>query len=243
MVDVVVSDLAAQQIATAITTASAAQVAATTTQNVMLEKLFGATATTASPGGITAASTAAAKSVGDLLAKMDAQTKAINELTVAMGKVASSVETITTAAANMHYTQTQMLTTQQLAVSDQIKNNKFNQLTTNAALTRAELPPTEVKPEEMKTTITNGVKDIGVIKLETLASNTISETLSDTAAKGIKISQEWVAQTAFGKWITSYYAEAKVQAQILFADGEAKAKLETDLKTMRDARLMPTAGK
>lgn len=243
MVDVVVSEVAATQIATAVTAASAANVAAMTAHNLILEKLFGTTATVASPGGITAATTASAASIGDLLSKMDSQTKAINELTVAMSKVASSVETITTAAANIQYTMTKQLTTQQLQAADQIKNNKFQQITTNAALERAELPPTEVKPTDMKTSIINGVNEISVINLQTTATNVITETLADSTVKGLKISQEWIAQSAFGKWITSYYGEAKIQAQLLFADGQTKDKLETQLKTIRNARLIPTATK
>jgi hypothetical protein len=95
------------------------------------------------------------------------------------------------------------VTTQQLAVADQIKSNKFQQLNTNAALDRAELPPVEVKPDDMATSITTAVQDVGAIKLQATAAQLVESNISAgiawtaTQANNI-ISQSFVGKAAAG---------------------------------------------
>ena len=243
MPDIVVSEVAAQAIAAAITAQTTADKANTLALTLAMEKYFGTSATTASAGGLVAAVTAGSATQSQILNAINAQTKAINELSLAVGKVAASVESITNAAANIQVTMTQQLTTQQLQAADQIKNSKFQQQTTNAALKRADLPETVVAPDEMKKSISNAVTDIGVIKAQTAATSYLTDTISETSARALKISTEWIASTAFAKWIKDEYAIRKLQAEALFADKEAKAKIDEQIVTLRNARLMPTAAK
>lgn len=239
MAEVVVSEVAATAIAGAITAQTTANQANLVLLLASLEKQFGPAATKI-PGTIPAILAGQLGTSSDILKSINAQTEAIEKLTLAMGKVASSVESITTAAANIQYTANQQLVTTQLAVADQLNNNKFQQLTTNAALERAELPPTEVKPDELKVSVTNAVSNVGVVQAQVAATSYITDSLSKGATEGLRISQEWVAQSAFGKFISSYYAEAKVQGQLLFAEEKAKAKLIEARDAIRAAR--QTAG-
>ena len=123
MPDLVVSDVAAQAIAAAITAQTTALGGIATANVAQQEALFGKTAVTMSPGGLTAATTRLASHLEAVLGAVNAQTKAVNELNMAVAKVAGSIETLTSAAASIQFTMTKKLTTQKLAVSDQLKNN------------------------------------------------------------------------------------------------------------------------
>lgn len=243
MAEVVVSEVAATSIATAITAQTSADKAAQILLFAELEKLFGSAASTASPGGLVAAVTAGSATQAQLLEAMNAQTKAIDEMSLAIGKVAASIETITTAAANIQYTMNQQLVTSQIVASDQINNNKFQQQTTNAALARADLPETKVEPDDMKTSIATAVENVSVVQAQAAATSYITDSISKGATEGLRISTEWVASTAFAKWIKDEYAIRKLQAEALFADKTAKAKIEESIAKIRNARLMPTAAK
>lgn len=241
MPDIVVSDVAAQAIAAAITAQTTAQAAAATAHALQLESLLGKTAVTTSPGGITAATTRVASHLEAVLGALNEQTKAVNQLNMSVAKVAESIETLTTAAASIQFTMTKQLTTQQLAVSDQMNNNKFNQLTTNAALERAELPATEVKPTDMKTTIVSGIENIGVVNAQTTASSLLTQGVTEAATEGFAISQKLIAQSTFGKWVGKYYADAKIQAQLLFADAQQKQALLQAQEKVKAVKLTPLA--
>lgn len=216
--------------------------AAVTANTAMLEKLFGSAASTASVNGITAAAINSAGGIKDIGASINGQTKAVQDLTTATTKISNSVEVLTRAAATIQYTMTQQLTTQQLMAADQIKNNQFQQVTTNAALQRANLPPTEVPRSAYLQQVTNAVQDISIVKAQTFATNLITESLTDAGTKGFTIAQAWVVESAFGKWVSSYYSEAKLQAQILFADDTAKITLREQLAEIRSRRLTPAGG-
>jgi hypothetical protein len=235
MADLVVSDIAALKIAASIDAMTLLIGKIDLANIAMVSTTFGVAAAKI-PGTIPAILAGQAGTQSDILKAISAQTEAIDNLSLAVGKVAASVESITTAAANIQYTMAQQLTTQQLAVSNQVKNNKFQQLTTNAALVRAELPPTEVKPDDMKTAVVNGFQDISLIKAQTIVTSYVSDTITNGTTEGLKIGQAWVAQTAFGKFLTSYTTEAKLSAQIIFADEKTKAKLVLARDQIRTAR-------
>lgn len=242
MPDIVVSDIAAIKIAASVEALTLALGEIALLRNTLQESTFGSTAA-AIPGTIPSILAGQSATQSDILKLIKAQTESLNKMQLAIGGVASSVQTITTAAANIQYTLNQQLTTQQFMAADQIKNNKFQQMATNASLERAELPPIEVKPDDMKSAIVNGFNDISVIKAQSTVIDYASNALTSAATEGFKISQQWVAQTAVGKFLSSYAAEYEIQAKILFAKEDAKAELIQQLATIRTARANGAGGK
>jgi DNA polymerase III alpha subunit (gram-positive type) len=235
MPDIVVSDIAAQKIAASIDILTAAIGEISLVQNALQESTFGSTAR-GIPGTIPAILVAQAATHTDMLNAMGAQTKAINQVQQSIGNLGSELGKVTTAAANMQYIMTQQLITTEFMASDQIKNNKFQQLTTNAALERANLPKTEVKPDDMKTAVVNGFQDISVIRAQSTVISYASNAVTSAATEGLKITQTWAAQTALGKYLALYKQEAELSYQIMFAEGEAKRLLTEQRNAIRTAR-------
>ena len=147
MSEPVVSDAAAAKIAIAVKEAAVAISSAIGGHASLMNLTLGANSTNF-PDSLPSVAQASASNLGYIHSAILANTEAVQELTVATGKIANAVDVLTKAAGTMAYTSIQSLNTQQLAYADQVKNNKFNQKTTNAALERAGVPPTEVKPEE-----------------------------------------------------------------------------------------------
>lgn len=239
---VAVSEAAALKIAASVDALTALLTTNQAANVAMVTSTFGVAAAKI-PGTIPAVLSAQSGHQLSILKAIGEQTKAINNLSLSVGKVAQGTESVVTAAANIQYTLSQQLTTAQFAAADQIKNNKFQQKTTNASLERAGLPPTEVKAEDMKDAVKQGFEDISVIRAQSTIISYGTATLTEAATEGLKISQAWVAQTAFGKFLTSYTTEAKISAQLIFAEGEAKQKLEEALAAVRDLRQTGGASK
>jgi hypothetical protein len=242
MPDIVVSDIAAMKIAASIDALTLFQTENVLTTAALVGTTFGVAASRI-PGTIPAILATQAATQSDILKLIDAQTKSLNKMQLAIGGLSQSVQTVTTAAANIQYTLNQQLTTQQFMAADQIKNNKFQQMATNASLERAKLPTIEVKPDDMKTAIVTGFNDISVIKAQATVIDYASNAITSAATEGFKISQQWVAQTAVGKFISSYAAEYEIQAKLIFAKDDAKAELIKQLDDIRTARNTAGASK
>lgn len=241
MSEPVVSDAAAKAIALSVEKAATAITAAISGHAATMNLTLGANSTNF-PDSLPSVAQASASNLGYIHSAIQAQTEQIVNLTVAVGKISNSLDILTKAAGTMAYTSIQSLNTQQLAYADQVKNNKFNQKTTNAALERANLPPTEVQPEEFKKEVADRVVDLGTIKAQNAAVDVIQSTVTEYTKAGFEMATKWVAESAFGKWVQDYYAEAKVQVQLLYADEKTKAKLEEQLRKMKEAKKMPSNG-
>jgi hypothetical protein len=222
---------------TAISTLSTAISANT----AMIEKQFGSAAATVSPGGITSIASDSADSLFAIYGAIVKQNDILRDINTTLGKLANQMETSTTGMANVQYGLTKMSTIQAMAFADQTRNNKFQQKATNAALVDAGKEPIVVKPDEFTVAAKQTLTDIGSVNLQVKGANLLEEYLTEGITKGLTISQQWIAESAFGQFITSYYAEAKIQAQLLYADDKTKEALEKSLKEIRRKRLNPNA--
>jgi hypothetical protein len=92
----------------------------------------------------------------------------------------------------------QGVTTQQMAVADQIKNNQFQQATTNAALTRSDLPPTVVPTQTFQERLSATINDTVSFKSLVGASSLISSTLSDAATYTTTLVTGYIAESYVG---------------------------------------------
>jgi hypothetical protein len=212
-------------------------------QTAMIEKQFGTLWPTASPGGLSAQAAITASNTGVMLSKFDDLKTQLEALTTAVGSVSNQQERVLTALANIQWNMTKSNTIQAMAYSDQVRNNKFQQKATNQALADAGKDPIVVKEDEFITAAKQSLTDTASVNAQVAATSVVQDFVTESLTKGIEISQQWILQSAFGKWIASYYAEAKIQTQLLYADEKTKRVLETQLASLKAARLSPATAK
>jgi hypothetical protein len=118
----------------------------------------------------------------------------INDMTVLLTtmidqqqKMVSAIELIQNALAGVSSQIASGVTTQQVAVSDQIKMNKFKKQSANDALDRAGLPPVEVKEPAFKEATEEAVQDTLIFKSQIGITTLIERQISEAFA--------WVALT------------------------------------------------
>ncbi len=139
-------------------------------------------------------------------------------------------------------------TTAQLAYIDQVKNNAFNQQTTNAALKRADLPPTVVTPGALQDMVSQTVADVANLNLQ---SQVVSATnYGVAAAQGYAIEQSkwliekaWVGSGAAGLWNTVKKQWNKLfgaAEEVKGAIAEKKAQVRTNLLGVPESQLPNT---
>jgi hypothetical protein len=187
---IAVSEAAATSIAAAIREQTINQTALYSTFIAYLDLNFGQSAALI-PGSPATAQRVQAQAVNDisvvLTNMMDQQQKLI-----------SSIEVIQTALAGLNSQAAAGVTTQQLALSDQIKANKFKQQTTNDSLKRAGLPETKVAEESFIESTKEMVDNTLILKSQISVASLIERQLSD-ALKWIGTTMlDLVSQTFIG---------------------------------------------
>jgi hypothetical protein len=208
-------------------------------QTLALGSLFGPTA--AATPGLTQIVSGQAESIKLINEKMSTLADKLEQLSTAVGGVNKSQADVLTALANMQFTLIETKTIQTMAFADQSYNNKFQQNATNQALADAGKPAIEVKPEEVAAATKRSIVTVGTINGQVAATNIVQEYVISAVTKGYAISQQWIAQTAFGKFVQDYYAVAKIQTQLLYADEKTARELKDQLNVIRARRTNPTA--
>jgi hypothetical protein len=217
--------------------AAAAILAHTTAMNA----LFNPVQALKTPGTPASTMYVAASSLNDMSSQMSdlvTQTKDINAnlqiLIQAINAMGSAVQLQTTTA--------------QLAYIDQVKNNSFNQKTTNAALERANLPPTVVTTGDLQNMVTSTVTDVANLNIQ---SQVVSATnYGIAAAQGYAIEQSkwllqkaWVESGAAGIWQTVKKGWNKlfnIAEDTKGAIVEKKAQVRTNLLGVPESQLPNT---
>lgn len=82
----------------------------------------------------------------------------------------------------------QAVAVQTLAVAEQIKNNKFTQTATNAALTRSKLPPVVVQPADAQTAVTEAITSAGTVSAQAAASGFVTNTIAQAGTFMVQVS-------------------------------------------------------
>ena len=213
------------------TTAIAANTAA-------LEQLFGPTA--AATPGLTAIVSGQAEHIRDISKGIGDLASKFEDLSTAINGVSKGNKDILTALANIQFTLLETKTIQTLAYADQSRNNQFQQKATNQALVDAGKPPIEVKQEEFVAATKQSLVDVGYLNAQVAATNIIQEYVVAGITKGYAISLEWIAQTSFGTFVQDYFAIAKIQTQLLYADDKTARALREQLAVIRARRTNPT---
>jgi hypothetical protein len=210
-------------------------------QTTELEKLFGSAAVSA--GGLTSIVSGQAKSIKDINDKLSTLIGKFSSLETAVVNINKGQADILTALANMHYVAIETKTIQTMAFIDQAENNQFQQKATNQALVDAGKPPIVVEPAEFEASTKKSVVAIGTLNAQVAGTNIVQDYVTGALTKGIAISQNWIAQTAVGKFVTDYYAIGKLKTQLIFADETAKLKIQDEINTIYARLTNPSAPK
>jgi len=217
---IAVSDQAAQAIAAALKAHTQAMVAAV------------GPGASRSPGTI-------AHTIDSLNQQQPLMLKAVQDLTTQIRGLNTNIGTLTaemeknrTGLANIQFTMSRQLATQQLSVSNDIRVAKFQEKTVNTALAEAGKPPIEVTPTNFVEGVKTSVEDISVLNAQTTIAATVTNVVTSAVTEGIKISTQWAGQTAVGQFVTSYVTELKLKTQLLYADDEARAKINDALSEL-----------
>jgi hypothetical protein len=197
MVDVVVSEVAAAAIATAVDDLNfniGTLIAAHNTQMALL----------------VAANQAAAINMGGCWEKLA-------DIELRMRKADARMEVMQTGLAHISNTMADAATTAQMAYLDQVKNNEFQQQTTNASLARGGHPPTVVQPADLLTKLQKNIQEVTILKGEVAATNLVSGFISDGITKAWTTSYEWVATSAVGTFLSAQFTILETKVSYLFS--------------------------
>lgn len=186
------------------------------------------------------------------IAVLRAQALAINDMAVLMAemidqqkKLTSTVKVLQSAMGSVSANIAAGVTTQQLVAADQIKNNQFQQQTTNAALVRAELPPTVVQPTAIRASIESAVTDTLVVKSQVKASALVEEQITSAVSWTQTTVTNIVADSFIGSAATSAWTTLKgwlniTEPPVKETVAEGKAKVRGTL--LADPGVIPPDG-
>ena len=183
--------------------------------------------------------------VGSFMSVAKAQAQALNDMASMQADMLESTQSIatnlTTIASVLSGISGQIaasVTTQQLAVSDQIKNNKFQQLTTNAALKRSDLPETVIPNDSLVSTFKATSQDVVSFKAQITAANLVQQSITDTLSYGQTLATQYLKDTFVGAWGANVKTFFKGLIKVTDPEAEAKKKLITTNASKRGQPLL-----
>jgi hypothetical protein len=197
MPDLVVSDLAALAIAESIDTLNFNIGTLIAAQNTQLALLV-------------AANQAAAINMGGCWEKLA-------DIEIRMRKADVRMEVMQTGLASISNKMADAATTAQMAYLDQVKNNEFQQQTTNASLARGGHPPTVVQPADLLTKLQKNIQEVTILKGEVAATNLVSGFISDGISKAWTTSYQWVATSAVGTFLSAQFLVLETKVAYVFS--------------------------
>lgn len=209
--DIAVSDNAALAIAAAIREQTAVHSKIETTLGLSLVQLQTLTAFLAANHSVAAASTpgSPAASLRVIAGAFNDSAQLSGYLIKNQSEVSAMIDKISTGLASISAHIAQGVTTQQIVAADNIRNNKFQQQTTNDALERAKLPKTEVTPAKQQEAVGSAISDVADLKLQVAASNLVANTITDGLVFAQTQLLSWVSQTWIGSAATTAWGQLK----------------------------------
>ena len=224
---ITVDDTLATAAIAAQTAAMIADTAVTAAQTVWFEKNIGLLGLK-TPGSFISQVSVVADSLNDTTVILSEMLEKQKELVAQLGSIQTSLNAVSSQIASG-------VTTQQLAVADQIKSNKFQQLNTNAALARAELPPIEVKPADMGDSITSAIADVGALKIQATAAQLVESNISAGIAWTTTQTSNIISESFVGT--AAIAAKKSIKTWLGFVDPEV---VKTQIQKKAAARAAKT---
>jgi len=239
MPDLVVSDVAALAIASAIEK----QTLANAVNNKLLiaanEKLFGSLANEASASGITAQVSRSVLALNDIRNKLQAQADSAKAMETLIGNLTKAVETQTKALDNIQSTQIKRLQTEQVVCVDTLKANQHHQAVVADSRADQGKGPIVITPEQKKASFEESQKAIFDLRATQSVQSIIEEYLTDAFTEGKRIALVLYTDSAIDKWITDNWGKVKAQVAVLFSTEKVKEKLQTTQTSLAQLKLDP----
>lgn len=186
-----------------------------------LQFQFSALAAKTDVGSAAASLSSAASSTGLLVKQIGTTNDLLMKLNTNVQLVANSMEVVSRGLATISSHASESVVTQQMAYADQAKNNKHQQLTTEAAQEAAGLPKTVVTPELTVATIQATIQDVSVVKAQATAASLVTDGAATAFAFASTTVTSWAAQSAVGQWIKKAYGDVEISVKALFAKEKA----------------------
>jgi hypothetical protein len=202
-----------------------AQVALLTAQVTALNGLVTANltpagiATPGTPVAIWSAQEDAMRGIWEMLEEINDR---LEEMCVQQTAIEARLDTQTRGLANLAHHAAEQATTMQMAYIDQVKNNQFQQTTTNNALAAVGKPPTIVTPDDILNRIKKNIEDVSIVKAEQSATNMVFTYISETISNAVVTAETWWLSTALGSFIAESWITLKLKVKTLFGIQEAK---------------------
>lgn len=194
---------------------------AVTANTTVLEKNIGP-ASLANIGSLGHQTSLIASNTALMVSRQAEIDKSLQKLIGTLGALQNQLGTVTTGMAHSVQLQARQLTTTQLMAADQIKNNQFQQLSTNTALKESGKDPIVVEPSALIEQIRSAVQDVSTIQLQTAATSYVADAVTGTIGVAYKTSIEWAAQSSFGKWLSGVWLDVEANTKAIFSDKTAK---------------------
>ena len=182
---------------------------------------------------------------GSPIAMMQVQAQAINDMSSVMAsmlerqkEMTEAISSIRTSLAGVSSHMASSVTTQQVALTEQIKNNKFTQQTTNAALERAELPPTKVLPGNLVEDTRTLMNDVSMVKGQIYVAGLVEDNISKAATWTTTIVSDYISESFIGQ--AAGTAKKTIKAWLKIVDPPSKAAATEKAAAQRNIQTVPT---
>jgi hypothetical protein len=161
-------------------------------------------------------SAAGLKTPGSPIAVLAAQGKALNNMSSMMASMMQTQSEIAAKLAGMQVGLAQVssqvaagVTTNQVHLAETIKNNKFQQQTTNAALVRSGIEPTVVTDPDLKTQIEDTVKQVAPLKIAADAAGLVEQTIGSAVTYTSTTVTNMIAESYIGTAAANAFSTVK----------------------------------
>lgn len=183
-------------------------------------------------GSAAASLSASSQSLTKLQTDMGGIKEQLIKLNMSVGNIANKIEVSTKGLANIstHMAKQSVLKTMQ--VNDQMKTSEFQKQVTNQAQESAGIPKTVVTPAAFTEKAKEVISDVSSTNALVAGTTFVQEQISTTATTAFTTSTQWIAESAFGKWIKDTYAEQEIAFVGLFSKEKAE-KLQKELDARR----------
>lgn len=185
---------------------------------------------------------------GSPISLMQVQAQSLNDMTSMMAsmmeqqkEMTEAISSIRTSLAGVSSHMAAGVTTQQVALTEQIKNNKFTQQTTNAALERADLPPTKVLPVDFVEDTKVLIDDVSIVKGQIYIAGLVEDSISKATTWTTTVVSDYISETFIGS--AARTAKATVKAWLKIEDPPLKSITAEANSVLRNARVGPTISK
>ena len=184
--------------------------------------------------------------VGSFMSCVKAQAQAINDIATMQAdmleshqEIAAGLTTLASVLSGMSGQMSTMITTQVMAVTDQINNNKFQQVTTNAALKRSDLPETVVPADSLSKTFKDTATSVTAFKAQVGAANLVQNGITESFAYGQTLATQYLKDSFVGTWGTAVkgFFKSFIKTSPTELAVETKKKTLTANATKRGAAL------